>query len=246
MKKLKLILSSLLLTVILNAQTPGYLGKKFMVGYNFNFNPVTSIGLFTNELMDAPLISLAIKHEGNVGYTFSKKGLFYASYIYQNNKTYYSFGDDIDYYDGTNYDMFQKVKTTVIDFGMKVFIGKFIAPVGTYFDLGYGICKAGFSDNPAKIYYSDFGNFVPGNPSYYDATDSYLKYKRFSIGVGNTKVINDFLFFNIGLKLNINHNYEYFVNRNVVNASTKPLFFIENSVKSTNYMEIKIGFGILI
>lgn len=246
MKKLVLILLLNVIGSIAFTQVAGYLGKKIAVGYNFNFNPVTNLGIFGPGFIEDKSVFFVTKHEGTAGFTFSKKASLQVSYISQNSKFYYPRNTDanIEFWDGSNYNLYNKIKTSVIDFGMRFHLGKFVSPVGSYVDITYGICKSGYTDDDPYIYYTDFSSGDPG-PSRYDGTGSYIKYKRISIGVGNTKVIKDRFFFNVGAKLSLNHKYEFFRNNSVAESSVELVELLKDWAKPMNWMEAKIGFGIL-
>lgn len=246
MKRIILIILINVLSLNAFSQVAGYLGKKIMVGYNFNFNPVTSI--FNGGFYNTGPVFLVMKHEGYAGFTFSKKASVIAGYISQNTNLRYPYNNssNIIFAESSSFKKYNKINSSVIDFGFRFHLGKFVSPVGTYVDFTYGICKMQYSDEDPYVYYEfyDYNNYNYVNGRY-DGTGSYIKYKRISIGVGNTKVIKDRFVFNVGLKLNLHHKYEYYKNPAIQESSREILILLQDFNKSANWLEAKIGFGIL-
>lgn len=224
-----------LLPISLYSQTPGYLGKKVFVGYDFNFLPVL------NGVMPNPgypinqFVIFSFKHEAKIGITFSKKGQCSFSYLRQNNVANYSYANFASWSVSKKYNNFYN---TIFALNFKFQLGNFISPVGAFIELSCGYGKAGLMDNDAFI--------ARGNPDELNGKGSYLTYQRISISLGTTKMLSKSLYFNYGLRFNLNFNQQDFVNTSVNNSSKLVLRFVQEELRNMNWLEGKIGFGILL
>jgi hypothetical protein len=227
-----------LITGNLQSQVPGYLGKKIRVGYNFNFFPV--INPLFYDFYSSPKIILSIKHEGIFGITFSKRSEISFSFISQKNMFYYtrsSFAID-------NYGRRQgnEVQSSIYELNYKYFIQKFISPVGSYAEIGFAYCQSGFTDKDPVVTLNSYDTGVFD----INGDGSQLRYKKLSIGAGNTKMITDFMYFNMSFKICKYYDFTYHRNLNYSSSETIPVLdFIKNETSTMNWLESKFGIGFL-
>src|SRR6185503_20213322 len=132
MKKIKTFVTALLLfsSVISFAQVPGYLGKRFSVGYDFNFFPYMNFIVWGSEHPE--FLTWANKHEFSASFALGRKCTFSASYAMSRQEYYFQEGDVTVYnpmggytYNSTFYSnpKMVPVKADFIDFRLK-FSGK--------------------------------------------------------------------------------------------------------------------------
>lgn len=123
----------------LKAQAPGYLGKRWVVGYGLNFSPVTygsSNGnktlFYTDGSAEQGKLAFNLIHEGYFEYAFAAKwtiGIAGRRYktVYDNRQSLEYQGSPANYYRITGF--------SVVPY-FKIFRSGYLAPWGSYFLLG--------------------------------------------------------------------------------------------------------------
>lgn len=214
LKKIVLvIIVSVTFFVHLRAQSPGYMGKKCVVGYGLYFNPA-----FSNIVLDYGDKPFNVLHEFFLEYATGKKFMLGASlrlykYTYNNIESVNVNGSGYSssYYNRENavhpsgsYDI--KARNFLL-YG-KVFKSNYLAPWGRYFVFGLSINKYETHYNPSQMgvfiqennpgggvtnrYFSDFGPTT----EFYQTADIFF-------GNGKSRIFANKIVFDYGYNLNI-------------------------------------------
>jgi hypothetical protein len=212
----------------LYSQSPGYMGKRLVVGYGFYFSPAlfgsdgagkTIIGR-GNGNAENGTIALNILHEGFLEYALSKRfmlGLsakFYKT-TYDNNRSISANLKVVDQYNySTNYSYSGAPEGLIHISGVnyalygKLFNRGYIAPWGRYMIFGINVKTYTCTYNPDEMYipYKTYNNSygsVP--PSYSDFGPLKQKYTKYDIlfGFGRTRVIFNRVTLDYGFNTNI-------------------------------------------
>ena len=258
----KVIISFLLLffSAIGFAQSPGYLGKKIGVSYNFNFFPFTNRMFFPKTYQ---AWTFANKHEINLCLTTSRKTTFNFSYslIYQNypfvNRDNRSAEGDFDTNVGKGTYRFEpdtakhKIAAQFFDVALRIYVSKFVAPVGTYHQLRVGYVLYGLASKEnfitGDLYeYGNSGYYgYSGSPTYENvklyARVPWYKAVRLSYGLGNMKpIFNDEMYFSYGLNVNLFFHSDYNTyNRDYVRD------YMRMPLSAFNTIDFHLGIGYL-
>ena len=262
MRKVFLFLSLFYISAFsFSQEVPGYLGKKFGVSYNFNFFPFPDRMVFNKEVDYQPW-TFANKHEVNLCLTTSRKVTFNFAYslLWQNypfinrqrraasgefntsagKGNYYFIPDEQKY----------KVAAHFFDMALRIYVSKFIAPVGTYHQLRVGYVLYGLAAKENYITGNLYDGYFYGYsgqqniPVYEDvklyARQPWYKAVRLSYGLGNLKpIFNDVMYFSYGINLNFffHNDYNKFSNRDYVRD------YIRMPLSAFNTFDFHIGLG---
>lgn len=126
-----------LLSSAMEAQVPGYMGKRTVFGYGVHFHP--ALAGFTAGYSDSPI---HVKHEVFLEHTTRKKTMIGVSvqfykYIYNNvQETDPGSNNYRYYYLGTRPNGNYEISANNFIFYNKFFFGSYLAPWGRYFTLG--------------------------------------------------------------------------------------------------------------
>lgn len=208
---------------ILLAQTPGYMGKRFVMGYGFHTSPAligstgqgnTIIGKAEGNASDGEFAFNSL-HEGYLEYALSKRfslgfsAKFYKA-TYDNHKNMNAYvvynGSNVSYSNspeglyhikGQNYALYGKL-----------FRRGFIAPWGKYMMFGINIKRFTCSYDPAEMQlkydaYSFFGN--EKYPSITDFGPREQSFTRFDFlfGLGKSRIVYNRIILDYGFNVNL-------------------------------------------
>lgn len=264
MRVLKSYLLALLISssAISLAQAPGYLGKKFSVGYNFNFFPYMNFLVWGDH---PDFITWANKNEFSASVALGRKCSFSVSYAICNQEYLFEEGE-VSVYDpsfgGYYYTStfnpnpsMVPVKADFVDLRLKIFGKNFIAPIGFYYQFKYGFFNYSLKDLSGKVkgyYYSNGGNI------YTDVKQDKPEYtgNRFSFGIGSTKSIGGGRMY---FDAQVSYTLLYFggdiekmntSNSNNSSYSSNLNYYVKENLnkgfRAYNRMEIVLGLGVLI
>ena len=160
---MKLRISSffILISVFMNAQTPGYMGKHCMIGYTNNFSP--ALLMANAKSVDPPGINSS--HCFNLDYVIKNRTSFCVSYQFM--KTGMNFDNNIDIEDAaTSYNLSyepksklpMQLKSNNITLGFKFFKRGNFAPVGKYKKLDLMLMFSTVSYEQNAFTYHDYNS----------------------------------------------------------------------------------------
>jgi hypothetical protein len=192
---------------LIYAQSRGFLGKRFSVGYSFEFMP------YMNILNDKRVNSrdgykganpqIITGHHINLGINLGrsiefigyagirKRDVEWMPYgILTGNKSY-----KVPYNQVKNV----KMNETFIDFGFRSFFKKYVSPVGFYQQFMFGTAKLQFSNDSKDITLPS--NYSEGNePTTYNLSFKNAKpigFFRFTYGLGIKQMLSKSIFINV-------------------------------------------------
>jgi len=191
MKKTLTIL--LLLACFAAAAQPGYMGKKFSIGYKLEATARLDLALaivnfdpYDGAVEEVEPLRVIIGHYVNASYVLSRRHEFYAEAGVRNMQ-YEAFSKE---FTSSNYDTFEPSRKTVkaheqfAEIGLRRYFGNSIAPVGTFHQLAIGITNVGY-DKSVKSITGKIDNetlVIPVN-------DVALSMPRISYGIGGKKIL---------------------------------------------------------
>jgi hypothetical protein len=244
----KLIVIFILLPFFLKAQTPGYLGKKFSIGYEgimghsglgaikMLFFDFTRSAYTTNGKL-RPFLAPVFKHGINIEYVLGKR------FAMQGGIQYQQFGSkdfDVKFYDYSSYnysepitlqsDSFFKTSNLTYRLGFIFSRGSYILPHGKYFGLDVNYIKS----NSERL-----ANEV--------VTERFREdYVGLSIDFGNRRIIYDKIILEGGIGLGLNFRIS-----NAIDDISKGKVSIEeftaaDHIFSTNLFRVKFGIRYLL
>ena len=205
-KKIVFCLAVILFSVLkLEAQVPGYMGKRFVVGYGLYVNPA-----FSNIILnyaDNPINSL---HEFFIEYTTGKK--FVLGFSARLNRYTYNNIEGVDVNGAGNSNGFSQtvgnphgsydIKGQSYQLYGKFFKAGYLAPWGKYFILGLAL-------NRYQTYYNPSQMYVTGsqNNSSYVFSDFGLTTQSYStpdllFGSGNSRIFANRIVLDYGYTIN--------------------------------------------
>lgn len=210
---------------VLLAQTPGYMGKRLVVGYGFHFSPAffgsngqgaTIIGKTGGHASDGELAFNSL-HEGYLEYALSKRFLlgfstkFYkttydnhkelsTSFIVQGSNGYNS----AVYYD-RNPDGLYHIKGQNYALYGKLFKRGFIAPWGKYMMFGMSVRRYTCSYDPAEMKLSPGGYNSSNYPPFTDFGPREQSFTSFDVlfGYGRSRILYNRIVLDYGFNLNL-------------------------------------------
>jgi hypothetical protein len=213
---------------ILLAQTPGYMGKRLVIGYGFHFSPAlfgsnaqgaTIIGKMDGNASGGEMVFNAL-HEGYLEYALSKRfSLGISTKFYKttydnheplsvsvNQQDQYGYISPV-YYDGNPKGLYYIKGQNYALYG-KLFKRGFIAPWGKYMMFGINIKRYTCSYDPAemKLTTSDHSGYYYDNyPPITDFGPREQSFTRFDVlfGFGRTRVLYNRITLDYGFNLNL-------------------------------------------
>ncbi len=190
------------------AQTPGYMGKRFVVGYGINASPrlVASGGKAGINLLHEGFIEFAMKKNVSVG--FSAK--FYNT-MYANTRDVKVFDYSSSSIDQLNNNPtgFTSIKARNYALYFKFYKENYLAPWGKYFILGATLNTFESTYDPDNMYVSvsarDYSTYDYTNTYYSDFGSTTQSYKRFDIMIGNgrSRIIGNRVILDYGYTINL-------------------------------------------
>jgi hypothetical protein len=246
------------------AQTPGYMGKRFSIGYSNYFFPAI-IGPNPSGTTRQDKLSLNTAHSINIEYTIKPKTNFCFSYQWQHlgvmpNRSYpvvttdSSSGSYNTQYFEYNPAPFKnmQLKTNSIGIGFKFFGGGILAPVGKYKKLELLLLFSNLT-YPKNAFYISYSNY-----SYAEytsiGTGSY-NFKTFAITytMGRSRVLFDKLVLDYGLRIGaLPAGFFAFINSDEDFFTDNPIGFERGLKQDTNMRLLRqqlinfhIGIGFL-
>ena len=253
MKKNRFIFALVSIVVLsggLLAQTPGYMGKRLVAGYGFYFSPAlfgsngqgsTFFGRGQGNGSDGEL-AFNVLHEAYVEYALAKRfalgfsAKFYKT-SYDNHKlasvnvpyqgtniNYYGYPDGLYYIKGQNYALYGKL-----------FNRNYIAPWGRYMMFGVNIQRFTCTYNPAEMQLRYTSYSYDNYPPVSDFGPPEQTFTRFDVlfGFGRTRVI----FNRIMLDYGFNVNMFALANTLFDNVSADDGIFNQRNSSNYQYME---------
>lgn len=210
------------------SQTPGYMGKRLVIGYGFHFSPAligstaqgsTIIGKTDGNASDGELCFNSL-HEVYIEYGLSKRFAlgfstkFYKT-TYDNHKylsanvavpNQYGGGSYYDTYYGTPEGLYDIKGQNYALYG-KLFKRGFIAPWGKYMMFGINVSRFSCSYDPAKMKllsdnYSSYAKDYPAVTDFGPQGQTYTKYDLL-FGYGRARVIANRVTLDYGFNVNL-------------------------------------------
>lgn len=230
MNKLSLVgvLIILFVTVtLLPAQTPGYMGKRFVAGYGFYFSPAVfgsngqGNAIFGRKNGNATDGELAFNsmHEAFLEYALTKRfalgfsGKFYRT-TYDNTRDLYVSTNQVDNY-GYNSSIsysgspegFYYIHGQNYSLYAKLFNKLYLAPWGRYMMFGINVEKYTCTYNPSEMklkYTNNYGSYT-NYPAYSDFGPQKQKFTKFDLlfGLGRTRIIANRVVLDYGFNANM-------------------------------------------
>jgi hypothetical protein len=144
MKNRILLVVAVLSAFAVNAQVPGYMGKKFSVGVNASsFFHFTDYSEGLTEMITSP--SFSYKSELALTYTVGRRVSLGASFYYATQKFQTPGGGGllIDHFGGeyTTKEDYIRCRLMMYEFNLKIFRRNFLAPIGPYHQIGIAMVK---------------------------------------------------------------------------------------------------------
>lgn len=212
MKRTVPVLLALFFVFVSYAQAPGYMGKKTVVGYGFNFNP--ALGSLAMGYSDSPV---NMQHELFLEHTVGQKfslGLSARIYRYRYNNTE---PVSVDPPANVNFRQLDEnpLGTYVIRGRNYQFYGKFykhgyIAPWGKYFVMGLVIVNYRTDYNPDEMYVTVQRQLAPSSSVYqtmnmedFGPTTQYFFQSDFFFGNGNSRIFSNKIVLDYGYTINV-------------------------------------------
>ncbi len=189
----------------------GYLGKKFNVGYNYEFTPWLSLTTRVNEYSTLTKSSYEPSysekfmvfmkgHNFNLGYTTNRKLELFFNYGFR-NMTYYA---QTFTYEGESDESWVFVpkkyeirgKETSWDFGFRRYFKGYVAPVGVYQQFAFGQSTGRFDDAESTVkgdITSNYGTELDLSIKLKDGLE--VSSFRLSYGLGIKRPLSNLIYF---------------------------------------------------
>jgi hypothetical protein len=257
--KLKLVISVMLLVVgqqLAQAQSGGFMGKKFSVGYCFELMP------YMNLLNDKKVLGpdryksaksqIITGHHVTLGINLGRRTEF-IGYVGLRKR-------DVEWmpsthqWDGILYSVpYHQVKNVTLienyfDFGFRRFFKQYVSPVGFYQQFMFGLVKLEFADDSKDIALRSVATYAyeesTYNISFKDATP--VSFYRFTYGLGMKQMLGKSIFITVEGNIHFEFGAEY----DDVATSTYSTKVFLNSVLKQNHkyhrvFDGKIGLGFI-
>ncbi|MBL4703296.1 MAG: hypothetical protein JKY54_02175 [Flavobacteriales bacterium] len=247
-KELSWVIAILLFVITFqaNAQAPGYVGKRLLVDYSFATVPTFLPGV-TNST-----VSFATIHNAEVSWVLNRRISIAGHYTVSFPKLDFSDMDDeyfYDYYLGDNRQLSEvPTKYQFIGFDVQIYGGKRVAPVGTYFNLGFSVGHFTLLESFTLNYDYNY-NYTGTYP--YESVFNPRKYGvgRLRFGINNKKIIGGSVYLISGINANILVGKGTVRKDEVFNDDNGFLkldrLWMTRKVRFDNLLHIKLGIGIL-
>ena len=224
-KNLLFIFSLFCISSSLLSQTPGFMGKKFVVGYGFYFWPAltnsngagksfltkgnSESGSFAFNNMHEAYIEYAVKTRFSIGFSAKYYKMTYNNALYLNaiqtyvdnsgySQTIYNYGKPNGLY---------TIKAINYNIYGKLFYSRYIAPWGKYMMFGLNIKTYTCSYNPTEMYLTNDSYYSNSNvpKTISDFGPEKQKYKKFDFlfGLGRTRIISNKIIIDYGFNTNL-------------------------------------------
>lgn len=272
MKNYLTLITLLLLSSKLSAQ-PGFMGKKYSFGYQFEIFP--SMGLLGDIRSEDPdnRTVFTTGHHFNASAVLNRKWEFIVNYgiispkVYAHEGEIVSWNSDGDYssYYFNPLEKFIPTQMKLIQTNFRVYLGDNIAPVGDFMQFGIGYVTANFHPDAKRIN----GDNEMGSSGYFSGEDNTRTYRTMLIsGIPNRKYLR--LNYGFGMKrllfssfyaltstnLNLNIGIKNeFQDSDITSEETKNKIGSEKhylntvllrGLRSNCILEFNIGFGIIL
>lgn len=239
----KLFLVFILLPFLIHAQTPGYLGKKFSIGYegimgHSGLGAIRMIGFnltrsaYTTNGKLRPFLAPVFKHGINVEYVLGKR------FAMQGGIQYQQFGSndfDVKHYDYSSYsysdpvtlksDSFYKTTNLTYRLGFIFSRGSYILPHGKYFGVDFNYIRCNSERLTNEIVSERFREGCIG----------------FSFDFGNRRIIYDKIILEGGVGVGINFRISTAIDDISKGKVSIDEFTAEDHIFSTNLFRVKFG-----
>lgn len=229
----------------LSAQVPGYRGKRFSAGYNASsFFYLADFS--TQEGISEVIFStrLSYKTELYANYALSRKVNIGFSYYTGKQKDYCT-QQYVNAYEVRPKQGFISCKINMFELHFKFFRNDFVAPVGLYYQLSFGIVKYTM-DEPGDTLGLYLDRVYGNNDVIFTIKKPLEPYTCFKLGyhIGKTNPIGNNFFINTAIGINIftGGDYQGFWNGSYSESNYLPKN-LNKGMLVHNMMEIKIGLG---
>ncbi len=265
----------LIATGNLNAQSTGYMGKRFVLNYGFHTSPITFGSSANNKTLigdggsaESGVFALNMIHEGSLEFAMSSKWMMNFSVRYYKTTydnpisvdvntsdfygTYSYRGYPTGYYDirGLSYTLY-----------FKYFGSRYVAPWGRYVMFGPVINTVKTSYDPSVMYIKDgvYNSSGTGttNMSNFGATEQNFKGFNFMLGWGRSRIIANRVVVDYGCNFQLLSVVTGVLNvaldgaiDDALQGTTTNLNYIENTnkqrVRGVNRFNVFIKIGVLL
>lgn len=238
--KFKLLITGLLFTQFVFAQVPGYMGKRFIVGYSNYFSPAL-LGRTANStetslrLNSVNCINLEYTMKNSIDFCFGiqfwKTGVlrnngYTYNYTYYDStyNNYYSEGGEAYYMPSNKLAM--QLKSTIVSIGFKFFRSGYIAPAGKYTKLDFLFFKNNVVYEKDAFYKTKYRspeyklNFLLGNGNFSSSTCA------IALTFGKQRVIFNRIIIDSGIRFAVSPNVIF----NVLGGE-----FLDNDIETMEY-----------
>ncbi|UTW65045.1 hypothetical protein KFE94_10165 [bacterium SCSIO 12643] len=249
------------ITLHVNAQAPGFLGKRFMIGLEASTfaNPglfqekepyytISSSGNIQTDYDKYSTFNFRIKPSLNIEYVLNRKTSIQAFVKYYSKAvdaeiyrdTIHEYGEAVfvDFYPT------ERIKMNAISFGGKFkFFGRdHINPVGSYWSVGmeYVLQTLAYSDQNFQAYASSKGGVFSRNP--YASKSSNL---IFTTGFGKQYAVSHKLLMNLGLELGVPLTNYWSIDKNSQDPKAYPDRTTANDILGAYILNINIGLSLI-
>lgn len=239
MKNSKIIITLLLIGTCMQArsQSPGYLGKKLSLEYNFNTFPLIFLKEITHKT-----VSFSAIHQGEMAYALGRRFALATHYSYSSSNI-----NLFEYPDG----VLTKMNAKFIGFDLQFYRSNYVAPVGVFFNVGYSAGTFTLKED-VKI---EVTSYELPDPVYTKVFQP-RKYTshRLRFGVNQKKIIAGNVYISSGLLANlvfggdVIHSGEYQGIEDLESAKYKGLGVYEMSEKIIwdHLFHFKLGAGVIL
>ena len=208
----------------LQSQTPGFMGKRFAVGYGFYFWPAltnsngagksfltkgnSESGSFAFNTMHEAFIEYAIKPRFSIGFSAKYYKTTYNNALYLSARQTYidnsGYSNTISIYGKPN--GLYTIRAVNYNIYGKLFYSRYIAPWGRYMMFGLNIKTYTCSYDPKEMYLNIDNNYYTNIPkTFTDFGPEKQKYKKFDFlfGLGRTRIIANKIIIDYGFNTNL-------------------------------------------
>jgi hypothetical protein len=199
---------------VMFAQSPGYMGKRFVAGYGFHFSPgyIGSKGLTPLNMLHEGYLEFAASKRFMIGFSArfynsvykNGRSVEFNTYNVSNSYVNQNYGVPIGSYDikARNYMLYGKI-----------FHKNYVAPWGRYFMFGVTLNTYDATYDPSVMnilvtdnYYDNYtNNYVHNNLYYTDFGPKTQSYKKIDVmlGFGRSRIIANRVVIDYGYNINV-------------------------------------------
>jgi len=201
MKKYFLLIILSIASFTLQAQVPGYLGKRGTIDYKFNIFPAQTYLLGQT---DAPLLTITMRHELSASYALGRKFAL-GGYFQTGNSNVWHRWNSIDNngFSIVNSDSY-RWKVTSFGADLRFYSGDFLSPLGSYHQFSMGKISYRYDDETlfeSRVTYNEFGSPIGFEQKPVDL-DRGISGTVLSYGYFSSKLITGSVYYISGFQFN--------------------------------------------